>query len=98
MSMQSEVLGTLRHQLRFELPFHEMMEEVRTQLHHNFFMEFFIIVAWEIWKQRNDFIFNRSFPSSQNWKRCFFQEAVLQPNRLQPDKHAIFLSTSDPLR
>jgi hypothetical protein len=74
------------------------MEEAKTQLHHNFFMEFFIIAAWEIWKQRNDLIFSRSLPSFQNWKRCFFQEAVLQSNRLNPDKRSNFLSVLDLLR
>ena len=28
-----------------------------------FFMEIFTIAAWEIWKQRNNFIFNRGRPS-----------------------------------
>jgi hypothetical protein len=36
-----------------------MMEEAKHQSTHNFFMEFFIIAAQKIWKQRNDFIFNR---------------------------------------
>jgi hypothetical protein len=48
----------------------------------NFFMEFFIISARTIWKQRNDFIFSRNIPSFQSWKGCFLQEAVLQSNRL----------------
>jgi hypothetical protein len=49
-----------------DLPFHAMMEEAKRQTNHNFFMEFFIIVAWTIWKERNDIIFNRGTPSFQS--------------------------------
>jgi hypothetical protein len=47
----------------FDLPFHPMMEEAKRHTAHDFFLEFFIIAAWSIWKQRNDFIFNRGVPS-----------------------------------
>jgi len=30
-----------------------MMQQAKTQSHNPFFMEFFIIAAWQIWKQRN---------------------------------------------
>jgi hypothetical protein len=39
-----------------------MMDESRSQFPHKFFMEVFIIMAWSIWKQRNNFIFNKVRP------------------------------------
>jgi hypothetical protein len=45
---------------RFDLHFHSMMEEANAQFHNKFFMDIFIIGAWLIWKQRNDWIFNRT--------------------------------------
>jgi hypothetical protein len=39
-----------------------MMEEDSIQFHSKFFMDIFIIGAWLIWKQINDFVFNRLDP------------------------------------
>jgi len=39
-----------------------MMQQVKTQSQNPFFMEFFTIAAWQIWKQRNNFIFDRVGP------------------------------------
>jgi hypothetical protein len=58
---------------RFDLDFHSMMEEAKAHFHNNFFMELFITGAWLIWKQRNDWIFNRSRPSFQSWKLGFIK-------------------------
>jgi hypothetical protein len=38
------------------------MKQTKQQFHHSF-MEIFIIAAWQIWKQRNNFIFDRGRPS-----------------------------------
>ena len=43
-----------------------------------FFMEIFAIVAWNIWKQRNNFFFDRGIPSFSRWHLGFFDEALLQ--------------------
>jgi hypothetical protein len=69
-----------------------MMEETKNQTAHNFFTEFFIIATWEIWKQRNDFIFNRAVPSFPSWKRSFCNEAFLQSTRMKPDISSAFLT------
>ena len=37
--------------------FFDMMQEARQHFQGRFFMEFFIISAWQIWKERNNFIF-----------------------------------------
>jgi hypothetical protein len=75
-----------------EVGFFTMMEKARQQYTPGFFMEIFILGAWETWKQRNDHIFNRRIPSFSNWKRGFVKEAQLQALRLQPRKQESFLS------
>jgi hypothetical protein len=71
---------------RFGQQFHSMMEEARLNFNSKFFMEIFILGCWQIWKQRNDFIFNRSNPSFLAWKLGFLEEANLQANRLRENK------------
>ncbi|CAO2167262.1 unnamed protein product [Urochloa humidicola] len=82
----------------FSLPFHQMMEDAKRNTSHSFFMEFFIIGAWQIWKQRNNLIFQRSQPSFIDWKRNFIEEATLQANRMNTDKAMLFSSTVDMYR
>jgi hypothetical protein len=36
-----------------------------------FFMDIFLIAAWCLWKERNDYIFNNAPPSLATWKRSF---------------------------
>jgi hypothetical protein len=81
-----------------DLPFHSMMEEAKSQSTLIFFMEFFIIASWTIWKQRNDFIFNRGVSSFLNWKRSFCNEAYLQSSRMKSELCSAFLSLLDVYR
>jgi hypothetical protein len=67
-----------------------MMEEANAQFHNKFFMEIFIIEAWLIWNQRNDWIFNRNRPSFQGWKLGFIKEANLQAFRMNDKKKVAF--------
>jgi hypothetical protein len=76
----------------FSLPFHPMMEQAQNQTPRRFFMELFILAAWTIWKQRNDFIFNRAVPSFSSWERSFFNESLLQSTRMKHDLAASFVS------
>lgn len=62
----------------FHREFFEMMEHERQQQSLSFFMDIFIMTAWHIWKQRNNFIFNRSPPSFLAWKLAFRNEVILQ--------------------
>jgi hypothetical protein len=48
----------------FKGVFFQVMKQVKQQFQYPFFMEIFIIVAWQIWKQRNNFFF-------ESWKRPF---------------------------
>jgi hypothetical protein len=63
----AKLVGTWQHlgiNWDFTREFFEMMQQAKTQSQNPFFMEFFIIAAWQIWKQRNNFIFDRGRPSS----------------------------------
>jgi len=46
----------------------KMIVQAKQHFSSPFFMEFFIIGAWQIWKQRNNFIFDRGHPSFDSWK------------------------------
>jgi hypothetical protein len=72
-----------------------MMHNARQNSASSFFMEIFMIAAWLIWKQRNDYIFNRGQPTINSWKFSFLQEAALQTFRLQPDKKLLFKAQLD---
>jgi hypothetical protein len=74
----------------FSLDFYTMMDVEKHQCTSTFFMETFMLGAWLIWKQRNDYIFNRSRPSFQGWKHGFIEEASLQVHRMKPDKQLSF--------
>ena len=59
-------------------------------------MEIFTIASWQIWKQRNDTIFDRGRPSFNSWKVLFLEEAKLQAHRfLDEAKQAAFLLCVD---
>jgi hypothetical protein len=55
-------------------------------------MEIFTITSWQIWKQRNDTIFDRGRPSFNFWKVLFLEGAKLQAHRFPDEaKRATFL-------
>jgi hypothetical protein len=57
--------------------FFQMMIQSKQQHQNPFFMETFIIAAWHIWKQRNNFIFDRGRRSFSSWKNLLCEEAKL---------------------
>jgi hypothetical protein len=74
-----------------------MMHLAKIQYQSPFFMEIFIIAAWQIWKQRNNFIFDRGRPSFDSWKSSFFEEAILQALRFSEQKRPEYLLCIDAL-
>ena len=56
-----------------------------------FFMDLFMIAAWAIWKERNDYIFNSRPPSIQKWKQLFKTEVNLHLHRLPPNKRSLIM-------
>jgi len=57
-----------------------------------FFMDFFMIATWTIWKERNDFIFNYKAPSIGSWKRAFKAEVNLHLLRIPPSKRPVIMN------
>lgn len=85
------MLGSSQHHLGLwsqALSFFKMMGKARQQHPTPFFMEIFMLGAWLIRKQRNDYIFNWGRPSLQSWKLGFLQEASLQAHRMQPENNS----------
>jgi hypothetical protein len=69
-----------------------MMEQPKQGFDSDFFMEIFMLGAWWIWKERNDTICHKGRATFQEWKQGFVDEALLQANRLNPDKQSSFSS------
>jgi hypothetical protein len=55
-------------------------------------MEMFMIVAWIIWKERNDYIFNQKPPSLATWKASFKAEVLEHFIRIKSEFHACIMS------
>lgn len=55
-----------------------MIEAAKNAFGHEFFMERMALVAWGIWKQRNDLIFRNLAPSFSSWRSCFNDMLKLQ--------------------
>jgi hypothetical protein len=62
----------------------QMLEQKKAQLNIPCFMDLFMIAAWCIWKERNDFVFNGKPPSSADWKLRFVNEVKLHFCRFKP--------------
>jgi len=75
-----------------------MLIQAKQQFPNPYFMDIlFTIAAWQIWKQRNNFIFDRGRPSLDSWKFSFSEEARLEAHRICDAKRPAFLSCIDSL-
>lgn len=76
------------------ISFLDTIQKAKVQCQHQFFMDAFIIAAWEIWKQINAQIFSGTQPSFQSWKICFVHTVMLHLHRLSP---LLVLASASPL-
>jgi hypothetical protein len=75
----------------------QMLMHQRENFSDPYFMDLFMISAWCIWKERNDFIFNHKVPSLENWKHLFKTEAKLHLFRLPSAKRVLVMNWIDML-
>jgi hypothetical protein len=60
------------------LDIHGKVALARSLFLQPFFMEIFLVAAWELWKLRNAIIFEREHVSLQTWVRNFKKQLALQ--------------------
>jgi hypothetical protein len=60
-------------------------------------MEIFMIGAWILWKERNDFIFNHKPPSVAAWKVALRSKALEHLVRIKSEFHFSIVSWLDAL-
>jgi hypothetical protein len=71
---------------------HKRIERTKHLSGRPFFMETFLIAAWEIWKIRNRLVFDGVQASFNRWVRNFKEEASLQSLRIkEADRAAVLL-------
>ena len=68
-----------------EIDIHYKIIHTRRQNGIPFFMEIFLIAAWELWKIRNRQVFDGVHAAFSRWLRNFKDEAALQSHRLKDD-------------
>ena len=61
---------------------HTRIESARILYQQPFFMEIFIIAAWEIWRIRNRKIFDNRQPALQLWVLNFREQIILHLHRV----------------
>jgi hypothetical protein len=61
------------------------------------FMEIFMLAAWNIWKVRNNMVFNGINPELEVWKDKFRFDAKLLIHRIKPELHSFINSLADSL-
>ena len=57
-----------------------------------FFTEVIMLAYWNIWKQRNDKIFEAKKPSYAAWKREFIHDVSMLRHRIKAKHHAALLA------
>jgi hypothetical protein len=60
-------------------------------------MEVFIVGAWNIWKERNNLLFNNITPKVDFWKRRFKSDFAMLVPRTKEDLHPFIYSLSNSL-
>ncbi|KAG2660501.1 hypothetical protein PVAP13_1KG445405, partial [Panicum virgatum] len=53
---------------------HQQIHIAKQEFAQPLFMEIFMIGAWCIWNERNDYVFNNKVPNFSSWKSSFKPE------------------------
>jgi hypothetical protein len=85
------LLAVIGIQWQVGVPIFRMIETGNLEFSHKFSMEIFIIATWQIWKQRNDMIFENRPASFNSWKRNFREECCNQALRMKDTARNPFL-------
>jgi len=68
----------------------DRLTQARTSHNIPFFTEAALIAAWELWKMRNDTVFQRHDPSAATWLSSFKSQCLLQSIRFKDDLRSSF--------
>jgi hypothetical protein len=67
---------------------HQRIFIAKQAFNNPFFMDIFMIGAWCLWKERNDYIFNRKPPCLATWKVSFKARVLDHLVRIKPNLHS----------
>ena len=73
----------------------ELVAEAKRRYRKPMFMEIFMVVAWSIWKERNDLVFNAVSPSIETWRHRFVTDFSLLVHRTKTDLHSRIFNLID---
>ena len=71
----------------------ELLDRIALAQNHNgmpWFMEIILIAAWELWKVRNDKVFQKRDPSTDRWFCNFKNQCFLNSVRFRDDLRLLF--------
>ncbi len=84
-------------QWQSNLGFMPMVIEAKRNFPHVFFIEVIAVALWNIWRRRNDFIFNNVQPSFNSWKSLFRDDFTLLLHRVKAQDKPFWKSWLDSL-
>jgi hypothetical protein len=73
-----------------QLSLEDRLSQAHRDSNLDFFTEATMIVAWELWKIRNDQVFNRNNTSHQRWLQDFRNQGFIQSVRFSTDLRSAF--------
>lgn len=72
-----------------ESDIHRRISTIRHITGMPYFMDIFLIAAWELWKVKNRLVFDEARATYSAWLRNFKEEASLQAHRLNDDDRVL---------
>jgi hypothetical protein len=72
--------------------FLDIISAGRRRWHGPMFIEIFMLAAWNIWKERNNLVFNAIVAGFESWKTRFLADLKLLVFRTKPELHTFISS------